>query len=141
MTLLRNIAAIAAGLVVGSAYNMAVILGNTTYLYPMPKHVSMDDPKAFGEYIRSLPPAAYLVVAMAHFGQVVIGSLVANGLSPENHRWTCSVIGALTMMGSVVNNLSLPVPKWTWIEIPLYPVVTWGVVRWLEQASSRVKKE
>jgi hypothetical protein len=143
MSLVRSVGAVIAGLVVGSAVNMAIITFNTHVLYPLPQDVSMNDPEAFGDYIRKLPPPAFFVVFTAHFGQALVGGYTAARLggattSGSNSTGTSSsteglatmmilsqTVGALTLLGAVLNNLSLPVPLWTWIEMPLFPVMAW----------------
>ena len=127
-SVLRDVGAVMAGLIIGSAVNMSLILLNTSSLmYPLPPGVSFDDPEAFGDYIASLPLGAYVLVFAAHFGQALVGGYVAARIgSSERTMLLSQVIGLLTMGGAVINNLSIPsIPKWTWIEVPFYPVMAW----------------
>ena len=128
---LRDAAALLAGIFVGSAVNMGLIMLNTSVLYPLPEGVSFEDTEAFGEYIAGLPLPAFLVVFAAHFGQVLVGGWTAARLASSNDdaMLLSQLVGALTLLGAVVNNLSLPVPTWTWIELPFYPVLAWIVGR------------
>ena len=131
-SLLRNGLATVAGLAVGSAVNMGLITLNTSVLFPMPPGVSFEDTKAFGEYIASLPPLAYAVVFAAHYGQAVVGGLVAAQLStsPRAGEVSCYIIGGLTMLGSIMNTMALPVPAWTWLEIPVFPFLAAFTAKW-----------
>jgi hypothetical protein len=159
MSLVRRVGAVIAGLVVGSAVNMAIITFNTHVLYPLPQDVSMNDPEAFGDYIRKLPLPAFFVVFTAHFGQALVGGYTAARLggattSDSNSTGTSSsteglatmmilsqTVGALTLLGAVLNNLSLPVPAWTWIEMPLFPVMAWIAGRAAESVQRTTKND
>ena len=121
--LIRNGLAVTAGVVVGSAINMGLITLNTSYLFPMPPDVSFEDKKQFGNYIASLPPLAYAIVFAAHYGQAIVGGIVASKLASDSKAgdMCCYIVGGLTMIGSIVNTMTLPVPAWTWLEIPVFP--------------------
>lgn len=125
--MVRNGLAVVAGLGAGSAVNMALIMFNTSVLFPMPSDVSFEETEAFGKYIATLPPLAYAVVFAAHFGQAVVGGYIASRLaaSPESADICCYVVGALTMAGSIMNTMTLPVPLWTWLEIPVFPFLVY----------------
>ena len=137
-SIMRNGLAIIAGLGVGSAVNMALITLNTSILFPMPPDVSFEDTNAFGEYIRTLPPLAYVVVFAAHYGQASIGGYLAARIAlPEASSVCCYVVAGLTMLGSIANTMALPVPAWTWLEIPVFPVLAWYTARFAESAISK----
>jgi hypothetical protein len=135
---------------------MAIITLNTHVLYPLPKDVSLNDPKALGDYILKLPLPAFFVVFTAHFGQALVGGYTAarlgGGATCENSSSTrtskegtamilSQTVGALTLLGAVLNNLSLTVPAWTWIEMPLFPVMAWIAGRAAENAQRTTKND
>lgn len=130
--MLRNIAGVVLGLIVGSVANMALIRLNVA-LFPMPEGIGMEDQQAFKAYIASLPPAAFLMPFLAHFSQVVLGGLVAAKVGKAAPRVLVGIIGGLTVVGSVVNNVIIQPPAWTWIEILLYLPVIWGTIRLAER--------
>lgn len=130
--MLRNIAGVLLGLVLGSIANMALIYLNMA-LFPLPAGVSMQDPEAFKAYIASLPPAAYSLPFLAHFCQVLVGGVVASKVGKAAPWLLVSIVGALTVLGSVMNNLSLQPPAWTWLELPLYLPVIWGSIKLSER--------
>lgn len=131
-TVLRNIATILAGLVVGSCVNMVFVLLNVEYLYPMPDHATLETTEKFAAYVSGLPWSAFLVVFVAHFGQTLAGSFVAAKLG-SRPVLDALLIGLLTMVGCIMNNLKIPVPLWTWIEVPFHPVVAYWVGRYVEK--------
>jgi hypothetical protein len=123
--MIRNVGAVLAGLIVGSAVNMAFILLNTMVLFPMPAGTSMNDPAQMQAYIAGLPAAAFLVVIVAHLGQSFVGGWVAARLGGSRPVPLALIIGVLSLVGGVINLLSLHGPLWMWVEVPLYLVVAW----------------
>lgn len=119
----RGLGAAVAGLAVGSSVNMALVMLNVKLLYPMPDDVSFEDTEAFGAYIATLPLPAYIMVFGAHFGQTVAGGYTAARLMPDYGGELAHSIGILTMVGTVMNNLQIPVPRWTWIELFFHPLL------------------
>lgn len=130
--MLRNVAGVVAGILLGSVSNMALISLHTV-LFPMPPGTTPDDPEAFKAYIASLPVAAFVIPFLAHFSQVVVGGLVASKVGKAAPWKQVGVIGALTILGSVLTNLSIQPPAWTWLELPLYLPVIWGIIRLAER--------
>lgn len=138
----RNGLAVVAGMAVGSAVNMGLIVLNSSVLFPMPPDVSFEDKEGFSNYIASLPPLAYVLVFLAHFGQAMIGGYLASYLSssPEAGKYSCYIVGTLTMVGSIMNTASLPVPLWTWLEIPVYPFLIYFTSQLAKSTSGETKK-
>lgn len=134
-SLLRDGLAVVAGLGVGSAVNMGLIVFNTSVLYPMPAGLSFDDKEAFAKYIQNLPPLAYIMVLAAHYGQAVVGGALAAYLasSTTSASICCYVVGAATMVGAIMETMSLPVPPLMWLEIPFYPFLAFATIKFTEQ--------
>jgi hypothetical protein len=130
--MVRNIGGVVLGLILGSIANMALISLNVT-LFPMPEGVGMEDQEAFKAYIASLPPAGFLLPFLAHFSQVVLGGLVAAKIGKAAPWKLVGIIGGLTVLGSVVNNLTIQPPAWTWLELPLCVPAIWGTIRLAER--------
>jgi hypothetical protein len=126
--MLRNIAGVVLGIVLGSVANMALIYLNAT-LFPMPAGVGMEDPEAFKAYIAALPAAGFVLPFLAHFSQVLVGGLAASRVGKAAPWILVGIIGVLTVAGSVANNLTIQPPAWTWLELPLYLPVIWGTIR------------
>lgn len=144
MPLLRNIGSVICGQVIGSCVNMSIILLNSHVLYPMPAGVTFDDRRGMAEYIQSLPVPAFLVVFAAHLAQTVVGGYVAARLGGDDAQHPlllAHISGGLTLLGSVVNNLQLPVPLWTWIELPFHPVLAHLVGLHVAKTRAKRKKE
>lgn len=130
--MLRNIAGVVLGLIVGSIANMALISLNVS-LFPMPDGTDMQDPEAFQAYIAALPPAGFLLPFLAHFAQVLVGGLVAAKVGRGAPAVLVGIVGGLTVLGTLINNFTIHPPAWTWIELPLYVPVIWGTIRLAER--------
>ncbi len=133
--MLRNLGALLLGMLLGSVANMALIYGNLA-LFPLPDGVSMQDQEGFRAYIQGLPPLAFVLPFLAHFSQVLVGGLVATKVGTAEPRLLVGIIGALTVLGSVLNNLNLGVPAWVWVELVLYVPVILGTIRLAERMRS-----
>ena len=85
----------------------------------------MEDKEAFSEWIASLPQSAFILVLVAHLSMAFVGGWVAAFISKNNVMCVAMVVGAISLLGGLMNMMSMPAPAWLWIELPLYLVVTW----------------
>jgi hypothetical protein len=130
--MLRNFAAVTAGLIVGSAVNMAV-LSVSWVLYPLPEGLDFNDPAQLAAYLGALPAAAFLLVLAAHLGQAFVGGWLAARLSASHPVPLALVVGTISAAAGLYNLLTLPGPVWLWVELPLYFLLSWLPGSW-EQA-------
>jgi hypothetical protein len=121
---LRNIAAVIAGLVVGMIVNLALIQLNTVF-FPLPDGVDMTNTAQMKDVIQGMPAAAWILVIAAHLGQAFVGGWVAARLGASRRMMLAIIVGLLSLAGGIANALMLSAPLWTWIEMPFYPVVAW----------------
>lgn len=128
----RNVAGVVLGILLGSLANMLLITLNGIF-FPLPEGIEPGDQEAFKAFIATLPPTAFIIPFLAHFSQVVVGGLVASKVGTASPRTLVGIIGGLTVLGSVLTNLSIHPPAWTWIELPLYLPVIWGTIRLAEK--------
>ncbi|MEQ1570842.1 MAG: hypothetical protein ABMA64_34755 [Myxococcota bacterium] len=124
--MIRNFGAVVVGLFVGMLVNMSLILLNTQVLFPVPPELNPSDPAQLAVYVASLPVAALVVVVAAHLGQAFVGGWVAARLAGSAPRVPALIVGALTLVGGVLNLRTLHGPAWMWLEVPLYLVVAWA---------------
>ena len=108
----------------------------------MPPDVSFEDTAAFGDYIASLPSLAYVTVFLAHYGQAIVGGYLAGRLAccEKSAAVCCYIVSGLTMVGSIINTATLPVPAWTWLEIPVFPVLAYYTAQWAVAAMKTTDK-
>ena len=95
----------------------------------------------FAQYIKSLPPSAFLGLAIAHFIAAVVGGLVLGlGRLPA---WTVWVLGGLATLAGFFNLWMLPGhPVWFWVlDLATYiPGVLLGY-RWVENTRKLVAEK
>lgn len=123
--MLRNVGAVIAGMLVGSVVNMALILVNFK-LFAAPDSMSFSDEAAMVEFIGTLPPHAFILPMVAHLGQAFVGGWIAARLGTDQPMRLALFVGALSMVGGLMNMAQIPHPIWMWIEVPLYIVVAWA---------------
>ena len=110
----------------GMAFNMAIIMANAYVLFPMPAGMDMADPDQMNAYVATLPFAAFLVVLVAHLGQSFFGGWTAARLSGSQPLPLAMVVGVLSLVGGIMNMMTIRGPTWMYIELPLYLVVAWA---------------
>jgi hypothetical protein len=124
--MIRNILAVVAGLAVGMAFNMAIIMANSHVLFPMPAGLDMADPDQMNAYVATLPFAAFLVVLVAHLGQSFFGGWTAARLAGSQPLSLAMIVGVLSLVGGITNMMTIRGPTWMYIELPLYLAVAWA---------------
>lgn len=124
--MLRNVAAVVAGLIAGMVFNMALVMVNAYLLFPMPPGTDMNDPAQLQPYIDSLPTVAFLVVFVAHVGQAFVGGWVAARLAASRPMALALAVGVASLVGGVMNFMAVSGPTWMYAELPLYLVLAWA---------------
>jgi hypothetical protein len=123
--MLRNVLAVVAGMIVGSALNMGLIQLNMRVLFPMPAGMDMNDAAQFNAFVAGLPTLAFLVVVLAHLGQSFVGGWVAARLGASHPMRLAMIIGLLSLAGGIMAMMMIRGPDWMLVELPLYLVVAW----------------
>ena len=125
---LRLILAIVAGILAGSIFNGAVS-ALALRLYPLPDGVNWGDIEAVEHYLANLPVMAYVIILIAHVGQSFVGSLAGASIGKSFEMYVAIVIGTFSLIGGITNMISLPLPPWMWVEVPLYIVAAYAAAR------------
>lgn len=123
--MIRNICATVLGLIAGMAANLAFVTLDVA-LYPMPEGVDFADAEGMAAYMATLPLAALLIVVVAHLSQAFVGGWVGARLSTTRPMTIAMIIGTLTLLAGLYNMVTMPLPAWMWIEMPLYLVAAWA---------------
>jgi hypothetical protein len=71
--LLRNIGAVVAGLAVGMAVNMLLVM-LSGLLDPMPEGLDFSDQAGMAKFMATLPVTAFLIILLAHLVQSFVGA-------------------------------------------------------------------
>ena len=125
--MLRDIGAFIVGFIAGNAWNMGLVMLNARVLFPMDEGVDMQDPEQMKAYVATLPALAFVTVLAAHVGQAGVGGWIAARLAGSRPMLLTGVIGVLTAVGAIYNQIALAGPAWMWIDVPLILAAAWYV--------------
>lgn len=125
--LLRNVLAVIAGIVIGSAVNMGLISIGPT-LVPPPPGVDMTTAEGLRAAIHLMEPRHYIMPFLAHALGTLAGALTAYLLSATNKRLVAYLIGVVFLCGGVAAAFIIPAPAWF---VALDLVVAYLPMAWL----------
>jgi len=126
--MLRNIGAAVVGLAAGMAVNMLFVM-LTGSLYSMPEGLDFTDQTGMAKFMATLLVTAFLIIFLAHLGQPFVGAWVGLRISENKIFLVTMIVGILSLTGGIINMMSMPLPSWMMIELPLYLVVAWGAAQ------------
>ena len=129
----RNLGAVILGLIVGMIVNMLILQINAQF-FPLPEGLDPTDYEALKSFMQSQPATAWIGVLAAHLGQAFVGGWVAARLGSDRPVMLAMIVGGLSLAGGIANAVMLSTPAWTWIEMPLYPVVAWLAGKQVERS-------
>ncbi|MGY1457877.1 MULTISPECIES: hypothetical protein [unclassified Luteimonas] len=109
--LLRNIAAVPAGIVIGSLVNMAIVTGGPM-LVPPPAGVDMTTAEGLAAGIHLFRPEHFVVPFLAHALGTFAGALVAYLVAASRKAAFAWVIGVVFLAGGVAAAFMIPAPAW-----------------------------
>jgi len=110
-TILRNIAAVIAGLVLGSLANMAIVMLGPV-LAPPPAGVDMTTAVGLQQAMPLLQPKHFIAPFLAHALGTLIGALAAYWIAGSRKALFAWVIGALFLCGGIAASAMIPAPTW-----------------------------
>lgn len=108
---LRNVFAVIAGFLAGSAVNMALIMSNGV-LVPLPPGVDMNTAEGIAAAMPLLQPQHFLTPFLAHALGTLVGATVAAGLAVGRRHVPAMVIGACFFAGGIMAVAMIPAPMW-----------------------------
>lgn len=107
----RKILAVFIGLLVGGG-SIAAIETISSFLYPMPAELDPKDKSQFAEYVKSLPPQAFMIVLAAHAVGSFLGGFICLLAVQKPWKLGAAIIGCVFMLGGVANMAAIPSPFW-----------------------------
>jgi hypothetical protein len=129
-TLLRNLLAVLAGIVVGVAVNMALItLGPA--LIPPPAGVDVSSPEGLSKGMHLFQPRHFIMPFLAHALGTLAGALAAYLIAAKYKPQMAYAIGAFFLAGGVAASFMIPAPAW-FIALDLlaaYLPMAWLAIR------------
>ena len=125
--LARNVVAVLAGFVVGSAVNMALVMLGPS-LIPPPAGVDVTDPESLRRSIHLFEPRHFVMPFLAHALGTLTGALVAWLIAATRKFALAMTIGVLFLLGGIAASFMIPAPAWF---IALDLVVAYLPMAWL----------
>ena len=99
-------------------FNMTVVMLNTA-MHPMPEGIDFNDAEGQAASIGTLPWMAFVLIPVAHVGQAFFGVLISATITPKASVVVAMIVGVLSMLAGIANLLSMPLPAWMWIDMPM----------------------
>ncbi len=109
--LLRNALALLAGIIVGSAVNMALVTLGPSLIAP-PAGVDVTNAENLAKTIHLFEPRHYIVPFLAHAIGTLAGALVAYLIAASYKTQIAYAIGAIFLCGGVAASFMIPAPAW-----------------------------
>ena len=136
-TLLRNVLAVLAGLVIGGAVNSALItLGPS--LIPPPAGVDVNSAESLRGSIHLFEPRHFVMPFLAHALGTLAGALAAYLIAATHRERIAYAIGVLFLCGGVAASFMIPAPAW---YVALDLLAAYLPMAWLAiQTGRRVKR-
>jgi hypothetical protein len=107
----RKISAVVLGVVVAVVLIIAIeALGHSAY--PVPEGLDITNSEAMQEYVMGLPIGALLFVMGAWLVATPAGGLLACFIARETPLVYAAIVGGLVLLGTIINLMSIPHPRW-----------------------------
>ena len=110
-TLLRNVLAVIAGLVIGGAVNMALITLSPSLIAP-PAGVNVNSAESLSKAMHLFEPRHFIMPFLAHAVGTFAGALAAYLIAASYKARIAYVIGAVFLCGGVAASFMIPAPAW-----------------------------
>lgn len=136
--LLRNVLAVIAGIAIGSAVNMALIMFSPSLIAP-PTGVDVSDAESLARSIHLFEPRHFLMPFLAHALGTLAGAIAAHLIAATSRAPIAWAIGAVFLCGGVAASFMIPAPAWF---IALDLLAAYLPMAWLGiQVGARLRQE
>lgn len=109
--IVRNILAVVAGLLVGIAVNMGLILISGKII-PPPEGADVTSAEGLKASLHLFEPRHFVFPFLAHALGTLAGALLAATLAASRKTAMAMVVGAFFLVGGIANVILLPSPVW-----------------------------
>ena len=109
--IVKNILAVIAGLVFGSAVNMLFISLNGSVI-PLPEGADVSTMEGLKESMHLFEPKHFIFPFLAHALGTLAGAYIAARIAGTRKMLFAMVIGVTFLAGGVINVINLPAPTW-----------------------------
>jgi large-conductance mechanosensitive channel len=111
INIFRNMLAIIAGVVIGSAVNMALITISPS-LIPPPAGVDVTDAESLAKSIHLFEAKHFLMPFLAHALGTLVGAIIAYLIAASYKTRIAYVIGIVFLCGGIAASFMIPAPLW-----------------------------
>lgn len=109
--ILRNTLAVVAGIVIGSAVNMGIIMISGSII-PPPNGADVTTAEGLKAAMHLFQPKHFLMPFLAHALGTFVGAMIAALIVANRKMIFAMVIGGFFLVGGIANVLMLPSPLW-----------------------------
>lgn len=109
--IVRNILAVVAGVPVGMAVNMGIVM-LSGHLIPPPEGADTTSYESLSASMHLFGPQHFLMPFLAHALGTLAGATLAALIAVSHRLWFAMGIGLLTMAGGIGAVVMLPAPLW-----------------------------
>lgn len=107
----KNILAVILGLILGSVVNMGIIMISSSII-PPPDGADVTTMEGLKESIHLFQPKHFIFPFLAHALGTFVGAILAALIAAKHKMKFALGIGALFLIGGVLNTFMLPAPTW-----------------------------
>lgn len=122
----RSVLAVLAGAALSIGL-IAAIQAASTWLYPLPAGLDVNNREAMSNYVATLPVGAFLLVLTAYAVGGLGGGYLAARLAPAAPGKHAGVIALLLVAASAMNLMAVPHPGWFWaanlVVVVVFPLL------------------
>lgn len=109
--LLRNVVALLAGVIIGGAVNMGLIILGPS-LIPPPAGVDVTDAESLSRSMHLFEPRHFVMPFLAHAAGTLAGALAAYLIAVTHKLPLALAIGIIFLGGGVAASFMIPAPAW-----------------------------
>ncbi len=109
--ILKNIIAVVLGVAVGMVVNMSLILMSSSIIAP-PEGADVTTAEGLKASMHLFEPRHFIMPFLAHALGTLVGAMVAASMSASHKLYFALGIGALFLIGGIMNVMMLPSPLW-----------------------------
>ncbi|NUN09865.1 MAG: hypothetical protein HUU54_11885 [Ignavibacteriaceae bacterium] len=109
--ILKGILAVVAGVIVGSAVNMAIVMAGPSVI-PPPGGADVTTMEGLKASLHLFEPKHFIMPFLAHALGALSGAFLAALIAPSRKLWYALGIGLWNLVGGVMNTYLLPSPLW-----------------------------
>lgn len=110
-SLLRNVLAVVAGIVIGGAVNSALIMLSPS-IVPPPAGVNVNDAESLRTSMHLFEPRHFVMPFLAHALGTLAGALAAYLIAATHRARMAYAIGVVFLCGGIAASFMIPAPAW-----------------------------